>query len=269
VSIFHLALAQLRCDSKEGNLKRINDTIKQASEKGADYILFPELFTTGYIVDGKIKNLADPIHGDNLKQVQASAKNHNIGVILGFPEYEAGNIYNSAVFINKTGEIIKTYRKIHLYDEEKNVFTPGEESPIIDLPEGKVGIMITYDMEFPELARVLALKGAQMIFILCANMIPYQLHQHVYLRARALENHIFIAATNKVGLENENVFFGESEIIHPTGTTLYKSGNNEDIAVIQIDLSDSKKAQGLLNYLNNRRPEIYFKEGLNDTMSEV
>lgn len=260
----NLALAQLRCNlfDKESNIHRVLETMSLAHKKEADYILFPELYITGYRLDEQVIHLAESLEGKNIKQIQESAKKYHLGVIIGLPEMDDGLIYNTAVFIDKNGEILGKYRKNHLFSHEKKLFSAGNECPVFETPEGKIGLMITYDMEFPEQARILAIKGAQLILILEANMIPYQSYQNIYLSARAMENHVFIAGVNKVGLEKDMVFFGESSVIHPTGKILYKSNNNEDLAVIKINLSETKHSKGLLDYIMNRRPDVYEKEGL-------
>lgn len=260
-----IALAQLRSNlfETDTNLHRALNTISLASQKGADYVLFPELYISGYLLnESKIHSLSETIHGKSISVIKHYAQQNNIGVIIGFPEKEGESIFNTAIFINKSGKILGSYRKIHLYDHEKNIFVPGSYCPIFEVPEGTIGLMITYDMEFPEIARILALKGCKLLLVLTANMVPYQSYQTTYLKARAMENHVFVAAINKVGLENNAVFFGESEVIHPTGKTLYKSCNNEDLAFVEIDLSETEASKGLLNYLANRRPDIYIKEGL-------
>ncbi len=264
MATWNLGLAQLRSSlfEKETNLRRVLEAMAMASSKQANYVLFPELYTTGYFLGERVFDLAETLEGETITRIREQAKRLNTGAIIGFPEREGDNIFNSAAFISRQGEILGTYRKCHLFDHEKRYFSAGEQVPVIEAPEGKFGIMITYDMEFPEQARVLAIKGAQVILILSSNMIPYQPYQHIYLRARAIENHVFVATTNKVGLENDTLFFGESEIIHPTGTSLYKSLNNEDLAVVPITLAETSTSKGVLNYMENRRPELYRREGL-------
>lgn len=261
----NLGLAQLRSSflNKEENFKRIQETIEIASANKADYILFPELFTSGYLSKIEIKGQAETLNSDSINKIRKTAKEHNCGVIFGFAENLNGKLYNTALFINKLGEIAEVYRKIHLFEFEQNIFSPGEECPVIDIPEGKIGLMITQDMEYPEISRILAINGAQLILVLCANMFPYQPSHSVYLHARAMENHVFVASANKVGLEGDNIFFGESMIIDPQGTIIYKSGNNEELPIIEINLDEIEKAKGSLNYLENRRPEIYLHEGIN------
>lgn len=262
---FHLALAQLRCNvsSKKDNVKRITDSIELASQKQADYILFPELYTSGYSTRERMLQLAETIDGNTVQEVCRYAQKYNIGVIFGFPEIDDTKLYNTAVFISKQGEVLGTYRKIHLPEFENNIFEPGSQCPVFELAEAKIGIMMAYDIEFPEVARILALKGAQVLLVLAANKFPRHPHQNVYLKGRALENHVFVAIANKVGLENNTLFLGESAIIHPFGEAIYTCSNNEELPVISVNLDDIHKARGALDYLQNRRPAVYAKEGIN------
>lgn len=264
MSSISIALAQLRSAlfNKKANVHRIPEVLEYAASKNAEYVIFPELYLTGYSLGDRVRDLAEGIDGPSIKKVCSYAKKFQIGIIIGFPEREGESIYNTALFVSDEGDIIGKYRKIHLYDEEKKLFSAGDNLPIIDLPQGRVAMMITYDIEFPEVSRIFAVKGAQLLIVLLANMIPYQLYQSTYMRARALENQIFVVGANKVGLEKNIIFFGESTVIDPNGKTLYSSNNNEDITVTTINLSETNDAKGLLNYLENRKPDLYRKEGL-------
>lgn len=254
-----IALAQLRCELlyKERNLSRMIGSIKEAKQKKADYIIFPELYLSGYVMSPKLNDLAEPVTGRSIRLIQEAAKQSHIGVVVGYPEQWKNYIYNAATYINKLGQVVCTYRKTHLYQDERKYFQAGNEFPVIQLEEGKMGMLITYDMEFPEAPRILATKGAEIIFVLEANMVPFQKYQDIYLHSRALENHLFMAAVNKVGLHVENVFFGESQVIHPGGRSLYKAGNNEELPTVDINLDDIVETRGTLDYLKNRRTELY------------
>lgn len=266
MNTINIALAQLRCElrNKETNLLRILQSLKEASEKGADYVLFPELYLTGYVMDKQLPLLAETENGPSVQRIRREAKRYRVGAIVGFPELEGDLLYNAALIIGKNGEIIGKYRKVHLYHREKEWFTPGELFPVFSLPEGKIGLMITYDMEFPEAARILSLKGAQLLLILAANMVPYQHFQDTFIKARALENHVYTALANMVGLDNENIFFGESQIVHPNGREIYKGKNNEEIPVISLNLSKTNPEKAVLDYLHNRRTSVYKKENLHE-----
>ncbi|MGY4689997.1 carbon-nitrogen hydrolase family protein [Salibacterium sp. K-3] len=256
---FFVALAQIRCEllDKEKNLKRMVDAMERAKQKGADYIVFPELFLSGYVMNDSLMDLAESLEGPSLSVLKDTAASMALGVIAGFPEKNGDKLYNAAVYISKDGTIENVYRKTHLFYEERKYFHAGSDCPVIQLPEGRAGMLITYDMEFPEMPRRLAHAGAQVLFVLAANMTPYQKYQDTYLHARAMENHIFTAASNKVGLHVENIFFGESQAVHPAGHSLYKAGHNEELPVIPIDLNDTAAARGRLDYFQHRRPDIY------------
>ncbi|MBM7715495.1 carbon-nitrogen hydrolase family protein [Siminovitchia sp. FSL H7-0308] len=265
MAVMRLALAQLRSHlyDKKTNLYRIAQTVAEAAGKQeADYVLFPELYLTGYTLNENVTDLAEPIEGESVNYMREIASQHSTGMIVGLPEKEDDHIYNTAIVIDKNGDIIGKYRKTHLFDFEKQWFSPGDSCPVFDTPFGRIAVMITYDMEFPETSRIFAQKGARLILVLAANMVPYQTYQSVFLRARAMENHVFVALANKVGLENDHIFFGESEVIHPTGKTIYQSYNNELISTVDIDFAQTNTAKGLLDYINNRRVDLYRSEGL-------
>ncbi|MFD1706405.1 carbon-nitrogen hydrolase family protein [Siminovitchia sediminis] len=271
MSTIHIALAQLRCElgNKETNLLRILQSLEEASDKGADYVLFPELYLTGYVMDQQLPQLAEPADGPSIQKIRKKAGECHVGAIVGFPELDGDAMYNTALFIGKDGDIIGKYRKVHLYHREKDWFAPGDSFPVFSLPEGDIGLLVTYDMEFPESARLLSIKGAQLLLVLAANMVPYQHFQDTFIKARALENHVYTALANMVGLDNENIFFGESQVVHPDGREVYKGTNNEEVPVIPIDLSHTNPEKEVLDYLHNRRTAVYEAEGFNKNTEKL
>ncbi|MDF2683721.1 MAG: carbon-nitrogen hydrolase [Brevibacillus sp.] len=256
-----IALAQLKGSlyEKELNLYRTISTIQTCKEKNVDYVMFPELFLSGFYIQDKVKDLAETVDGPSIQAIRQKAKETGIGVVIGFPEVYKNRYYNSAAFIEKDGSIAGVYRKIHLFDKEKEFFTAGEECPIFLTPAGKIAVMMTFDVEFPELSRIYAIQGVELILVLNAHSVPYEPHQEIFLRARALENQLFVAAANKVGLEKSTVFFGESAVITPNGMFLEKGGNNEELIVASLDLSDVYRVreEQPMKYLENRRGKLY------------
>ncbi|RJS59352.1 nitrilase-related carbon-nitrogen hydrolase [Bacillus sp. PK3_68] len=256
-----IALAQLKGVLFETtfNLNRVLSMIEQSKEKNIDYILFPELFLSGFLIQDKVKELAEPVNGTSIRAIQHKVKETGVGVIIGFPEYENNCYYNSAAFIEKDGSLKGVYRKTHLFDKEKQFFTPGEEFPIFHTSFGNIALMMTFDVEFPEVSRIYAVEGADLLLVLNAHSVPYEPHQELFLRARALENQLFLAAANKVGLEKTTLFFGESAVISPEGHFIAKAGNNEEMIVASIDLSDIHKTreEQPMKYLTNRRGQLY------------
>lgn len=264
-----IALAQLKSSylQKEANVHRAVKVLEEHGEKAVDVVVFPELYLTGYAIEEHVEEVAEPVDGKYIKLLAAAAKKHEISIIMGFPERARNAYYNAAVFIHKDGTIGEVYRKAHLFEWEKNVFTPGEEAPIIEVNGAKLSLLMTFDAGFPEMARIAALKGAEMIVVLAAHVVPYQVYHKIMMSSRALENQIFIAVVNKVGIEKESVYFGESAIISPHGDYLNKVEHSEKVIIETIDVSlvHRIRAQLSMKYLESRRVDFFQKHGLYET----
>ncbi|PAQ14081.1 carbon-nitrogen hydrolase family protein [Bacillaceae bacterium SAOS 7] len=260
-----LCLAQVgaQLNSIHLNMKRVLHSIEHANKVSADYVIFPEMYLTGVCNEQNpsIKLFLE-ISAEEIKVIQSKARENHVGVILGFLEKENNHFYNSAVVIDKKGVIKGKYQKIHLSGLERNIFSSGSSCNVIRLPEATIGLMISYDIEFPEIARILATNGAQIIITLSAKKYLNHHFRDIYLTSRAMENHVFISCVNLVGLNNQTVYLGESIVIEPSGDLLYRGSNNEELPVIELDLSKIKKAGSALDYMKNRRPKIYEKENI-------
>lgn len=263
MSYVTIAIAQIRTKlyDKKSNTNRALTIMRECKEKGVDYLLFPEMYLTGYYIFDQIPALAESQDGPHIRMIREEAARLGIGVIFGFPESAGNRYYNSAAFIDKGGQITGVYRKVHLFDQEVGIYSPGEEFPVFRTELGNFALKMTFDTGFPELTRLYALQGAHIVLGLHAHHVPYQSYHELMLRVRAMENQIFIAVANKVGLEKNNLFFGESSVITPNGEHLYKGGNNEEIHIQTIDLADVQRERDrtLMKYLDNRRPETYRK----------
>ncbi|MQL50729.1 carbon-nitrogen hydrolase family protein [Desulfofundulus thermobenzoicus] len=261
-SRFILALAQAGAVlyDKDQNIKKAEFLMSEAAAKGARAILFPEMFLTGYMVWDKVTELAESLDGQLIKKLSVLARRFNLMTICGFPEVNPGFLpYNSACIIDADGTVLGAYRKTHLFGNELKYFTPGGDIPVINTSIGKVGVMICYDSEFPEVARVLALQGARLILSPTANMDPYSKYQSVYLKARAMENGVFVAIANTVGTDGTFRFFGQSGVADPTGHLLCFGGSGEELLYAQIDFSLVPPRDEGLRYLEHRRPQIYHR----------
>lgn len=261
MTVFTIALAQLRVIPKDrkANLQRILATMEDAKRRGADFVLFPEMALTGFYIADSIEKLAEPLSGLHIGSIREQAKRLQIHVFLGVAEKYEDGYYNTAVYIDKEGEIKGVSRKVHLYDQEKEYLRHGSECPVFHTEYGTFGLLISYDMEFPEIPRILASQGAEVIFVLASNMVPFQHYQHVLLRARAMENHLFAALVNKVGLEKDILFFGESEVIGPDGRCYYLAGHDEELGIVTLDLSEISriKKEYPFHYLEGRQKDVY------------
>jgi 5-aminopentanamidase len=258
--IIRLALAQVPSAyyDKEANLERAERAMRNASREGAAAILFPEMFLTGYLVWDRIAELAEPLEGPSISRLRELAAKFRILTICGFPETDVdGALYNSACVIERDGRLLGAYRKTHLFADEPRAISAGNQLPVFETVLGPTGILICYDVEFPEAARALSLGGAHVVLVPTANMEPYELSQDVYLRSRALENGIFVATTNTVGADEMYRYFGKSAVADPKGNVVARAGDDQEIVVADLDLSMSAEAQLGSPYLDRRRPSLY------------
>lgn len=258
---FCIALAQLEpaLFDKTKNLAKAEEAIRQAAGHGAAAILFPELFLTGYSLGERVIEMAETREGASIRRVAELAGLHRIAILMGFAELSENGrqAYDSVVVASVQGRLSGIYRKIHLFHEETDWFLPGEQPMLLDFGLGPVGILICYDLEFPEAARQLVLCGARWLATCTGNMVPNQHLQEVFLQSRAAENHVWVAAANRVGREGTLDFFGGSGVADPFGVVTAQAGPGETILFADIDLGRAEQARLNADYLADRRPEIY------------
>jgi predicted amidohydrolase len=261
VDRFKVALAQLepRLRDKEANLIKAEKVISQAASQGADVILFPELYLTGYSLGKRAADSAETCEGPSIRRVAELARHSQIAVVMGYAELSADGMhaYDAAFVVTAQGQVASSYRKVHLFQKENGWFIPGEGISVIDFGLGPTGLLICYDLEFPEAARELALRGARWIAVCTGNMLPNQHLQEVYVQARAAENRSWVVLANRTGSEGDLTFFGESAVASPSGELAAQAENEETLLFAEIDLTRSHQARLNADYLVDRRPQIY------------
>ena len=254
-------VAVVQADAYRGrpdrNLERVVRYIAQGAKRDASLVVFPEMYLTGYEVWPRLAALSLPPGSPVLRTVAAEARRHRVSVLVGYPERRPDGIYNAVAPVTPDGSILSPYRKIHLFGRERRYFRPGHRYRTVRLPGLTVGLLICYDLEFPESARTLALAGADLIAVSTANMEPFRPAQEVYVRARALENQVFVALANRVGTEGPSRFVGGSGVWDPSGTTLIQADGEERVLVATVETGLIRKARRRFNYLSERRPETY------------
>jgi len=229
----------------------------------ADIMVLPELFSTGYYFaarDELAEQAEDPDTGATFIFLQELSRRKGTTLVAGVAERGARGVYNSAVVQTPAGKRM-IYRKLHLFDEEKNLFVPGDQEPAVFPAQGmSIGMEICFDYFFPELTRILALAGARIICHPANLILPYA---QLLTVARALENRVFWILCNRIGTERRGdrrlAFTGQSQIVAPDGTVLCRAGNNEEaVMVVEIDpsLADNKVV-GSNDLFRDRRPEFY------------
>ena len=232
--------------------------VDAAAAAHADLIVFPELAYTGHLCPPKqMRQLAEPADGFFVHTLCDTAKEKHIHIIAGYPEADVvpGCIYNSAVFIDDTGTPIENMRKVYAWGREKAVFREGDRFPVVKTGFGRVGLLICYDAEFPEPARIEALKGAEII-VVCSiwSIDPAERRWHIALRGNALFNLLFIAGCNSVG---KNIC-GSSMIVGPDGEErAMASRNNEELLLKEIDLDEVLAIRSQIPYLKDFKENTF------------
>ncbi len=262
----NLALAQIRSkrESKEENLRKMEEYTTKAKEKGANLVIFPELSLTGYVLHDQVYELAEVIPGPSTKRVEKLAKKTGMHIIFGMPEISQktqATIFNTAVFIGPTGFIGK-YRKMYLPThsvfEEKRYFRPGYKIAAFNTRIGNIGLFICYDIFFPEVCRLARLKGAELIVCISASPSVRRGYFEILTAARALENTVFLAYVNLVGVEEGLQFWGGSRLVGPTGDLLAKAKYyQEELVICEVDYSDMRPAEAFIPTLRDLRPELF------------
>lgn len=240
----------------------VHSAIELMEGSAADLFVLPELFNTGYnfLEKREVDAVAERADGPTFRSLLDFAQRHSCFIAYGFAE-KSGGIYNSASLIGPHG-LLGLYRKVHLFDRETLFFESGNLGfPVFDLPFGRVGMMICFDWIYPESARTLALKGAELILHPSNLVLPYC---PAAMITRCLENHVFAATADRVGREKRGSFdlrfIGTSEIVSPRGELLARLGADEaGVAVVDIDLGESreKKINKHNDLLADRKPEQY------------
>ncbi|MBI4429046.1 MAG: acyltransferase [Ignavibacteriales bacterium] len=258
-----MRVALVQTNPEFGEIKNnVTSALSLMESVQADLYVLPELFNTGYnfVDETEIEQFAEPATGQTSLPLCQFAKKRGSFVVYGFAE-RAERVFNSAALVGPSGTI-GVYRKVHLFDRENLFFAPGDRGfPVFDLPIGKVGIMICFDWMYPESARSLALKGAQLIAHPSNLVMPYCPDAMV---TRCLENRVFAATADRVGQESRGGidlrYMGMSEIVSPSGEILQRlSTDNEEIAVLEIDpeLANNKKINSRNDLLADLRADQY------------
>lgn len=243
-----------------GNIGKIAQAAMAAAEMGAELLVTPELGTSGYALGSQFKEVAEGRDGSIIGALTEISADCGLSICAGFPERDGNHVFNSAVLVRPDGST-EFYRKSHLYgDGERAAFVPGSEAPhVFDLNGIKTGMLICYDVEFPENVRTLALAGAELI------LVPTALPEGIISRrvadtvvpTRAFENGVFVVYADLCGEENGLTYGGRSVILGPDGDELARAGMRETLLVAEIDPAAYDDARAQNPYLTDRRPGLY------------
>ncbi|MEN3186162.1 MAG: carbon-nitrogen hydrolase family protein [Atribacterota bacterium] len=264
-----VGVTQFRVEKgKKKNLDKVEYWVSTVAQNGAEIVVLPEMFVCPYELKYFPFFAESFPQGEALTLLAQLAKKHRIYLVGGsIPERFNGRFYNSSFIFNPQGELVARHRKIHLFDvelerlefKESRVFSPGDSATLFDTPWGKIGVMICYDVRFPEVARFYALKGAVMVVVPAAfNHITGPLHWTLTFRARALDNQVFmIGASPAPNPESQYRAYGHSIIVNPWGQVIREMGEEEGFLMENLDLGEIKRVRRSLPLLQHRREEVY------------
>ena len=243
------------------NLDLLEAMAKEAAGRGARLLICPEMFLSGYNIGPKRAwRLAEAADGPALARGAAIARGNGIALLLGYPERgEDEAVYNTVQLIDRDGSSRANYRKVHLFgDLDRGMFHAGSGlSEVVEVDGVRIGLLICYDVEFPESVRLLALAGADLVAVPTALMDPFEAVARILVPARALENQVFLAYANRCGGEGDLRYCGLSCIVGPDGVDLARAGRGEQMILADLDLARLAASRQANGYLADRRSELY------------
>ncbi len=255
-----IALAQidLALGKPDQNLETARAKIAEAKARGADIVMLPELWSTAYDLEHAAAH-ASALDAGMFTAIANAARENQIAVVGSLLESRAGHFYNTATFVDARGNRLGAYHKLHLVpmlDEDKYL-TGGDDAQVFDADFGKFALAVCYDLRFPELWRHYALAGAHVVFLPAEWPVQRIAHWRTLLPARAIENQIFIAATNRVGTSKDQTFGGHSMIVNPWGEICVEGDDRAALLVAQIDLDLVDQVRQRVPVFRDRRQDVY------------
>ena len=241
-------------------LQRAADAARQSAAAGAQLLVLPEMFASGYNLGReRIAELAQPHDGGYFRAFAELARSLGIAILYGYPERDGAHVYNAAQLVDRNGTACLHYRKTHLFgDGDRACFTAGDaHSAVVDFEGFRVGLLICYDVEFPENARHLALAGANLIIVPTAQMQPYRFVPEHMIATRAFENLAYVVYANRCGREGTYEYTGLSCIAAPDGRLLAQAGTGEELLFATLEHAELDAAHQANTYLADRRPALY------------
>ncbi|WP_088071840.1 carbon-nitrogen family hydrolase [Gottfriedia luciferensis] len=242
------------------NFSNMKSKISEAVKENVSIIVLPELWTTGYCLE-EINNHTGE-QETIISELRSIAKLNNVTLIAGsFPIARENGVTNTLIVISNTGELIKTYDKVHLFQlmNEHHYLQSGNMDGLFDLNGLPAAGFVCYDLRFPEWIGAHSQKGAKVLFFVAEWPIQRMNHWETLLKARAIENQCYVVACNRVGKDLANTFGGGSTVIDPWGEVLTKGGTNEEIVIGEIDPNKVDEIRGTIPIFEDRKEEIYKK----------
>lgn len=231
--------------ANDGTLQRLCEQLRSAASSDVDLLICPELTTTGYSIFDDIAACAEPIPGPTTQAIGTVAGETNTHVLFGMAVDTATDVYNSAMWIDRTGSVAARYDKRNLWGDERNAFTPGDDALVVDCEDRQVGVQICYDLNFPRLSAVFARTEIDILANISAWSAPMANDWNRLLPARAIENGAYVVGCNRTGIEADTKFYGHSTVYEPDGTVANRLSDKPGILVghIQEELLTNERSR--------------------------
>lgn len=259
---FNLALLQHEptpCDIT-ASIRRIEQNLINSAEQETDLLLVPEASLTGYNISiQEAQSIATERDSQTTEKIQTICRKHSTALAYGFIEREGNDLYNTVQVIDSNGEQLTHYRKTHLWgDLDRTLFKAGNQfSELIEVQGWKIGLLICYDIEFPECARHYAIGGCELLLTPTALMSPWTYVAEQVAPVRAAENQMYVAYANYCGFENQIEYVGRSCIVAPTGQDLARAHTQTTLLSARLSKEAIENTRSKIPYHNDRRPELY------------
>lgn len=256
-----LALIQmnLQLGNPKQNIEHVSNLVSKAVQEQPDIIVLPEMWNSSYDLTN-LAELADKDGEPAAETMAILAKKYGVNIVAGsISDYRQGKFYNTSYVFDRQGKRIARYSKIHLFGlmQEGEYLTAGHERVSFTLDGQKYGIIICYDLRFPELSRSLALEGAEILFVPAQWPEPRMHPWRTLLQARAIENQFFVVAVNRVGVEGKASFLGHSMVVNPLGRIISEGSEEEEIIFVDIDPEEVKRVRERMDCFGDRVPSAY------------
>lgn len=238
-------------------MAQVEEAAARLAGQGADVVLMPEMYLYHWVPRPEMLAAAEGPEGPTVRRLADLCRRHNVAVVAGLVgRGDGGRVHNVAACVDRRGELRAWYAKTHLWDQEGRSVDPGDSLCTFDLDGIRAGLLICYDIEFPEPARALAAAGVQLLLVPSANMHPWRHYHRTFITARALENHVYVAYCNTIGRTPQVEFVGDSAVIDPSGDVILDLAQSEGTGLALVDTDRIAHSQRVFNYLRRRRPSL-------------
>jgi predicted amidohydrolase len=241
------------------NLRRLGLAAERAAAAGAELLVTPEAFVTGYNIGARrIAELAEPADGRSAQAVAGIAAGKGLAILAGLPERDGAAVFNTGLLVDAGGRTLASYRKTHLFgDVDRSAYTAGGHLVVAHVGDVRMGLLVCYDVEFPEPARQLALAGVHLLAVPTALVAGAEHVAEAIIPARAAENCVYVAYANRVGRERDVRYVGRSCLAAPDGTRIAAGPVSEVLLLADVDPDAVTRARERRQVLEEPRPALY------------